>query len=79
MTSSPTQYYLIFKNNGHGDYDVYESHSCQEKGCLWTTEEYVGNTCLPGDEAKFVEEYNNNLIEGKVVGYEIDGYIEVVR
>ena len=72
-----TQYYLTFKNNGCGDYDVFESHRCQEKGCQWTTDQYVGETCIPGKESKFVEEYNNNLIEGKVVGYEIVDYIEV--
>lgn len=76
--SSPTQYYLIFKDNNLGDYDVYEAHRCQEKGCLWTSDQYV-TTCIPGNEAKFVEEYNNNLIEGKVIGYEIEGYIEVER
>lgn len=76
--SSPTQYYLTFKDNHLGDYDVYESHRCQEKGCLWTSDQYI-TTCIPGNEAKFVEEYNNNLIEGKVIGYEIEGYIEVER
>jgi len=77
--SAPTEYYLTFRDNGHGDYDVYESHRCPEKGCLWTGDQYVGTTCIPGDEAKFVEDYNNKLIEGKVVGYEIEGYIEVER
>ena len=77
--SSPTQYYLTFKANNCGEYDVYESHRCTEKGCFWTDEQYVGDTCIPGNEAKFVEDYNNNLIEGKVVGYEIEDYIEVER
>ena len=77
--SSPTEYYLTFKDNGCGDYDVYESHRCPEKGCLWTTEQYVGETCIPGKEAEFVQDYNKNLIEGKVVGYEIETYIEVVE
>ena len=75
----PTEYYLTFKANCCNEYDVYESHRCQEKGCLWTTDQYVGKTCIPGNESKFVEEYNKNLIEGKVVGYEIEGYIEVER
>ena len=43
-----------------------------------TNEEYI-TTCIPGKEAEFVEEYNNNLIEGKVDGYEIEEYIEVER
>ena len=76
---SPTQYHLIFKQNNCGEYDVYEQHSCPEPGCLWTEEEYVGNTCIPGNEAKFVEEYNNNLIEGRVSSYEIEDYIEVEK
>ena len=76
---APTQYYLIFKKNCSDEYDVYESHRCQEKGCLWTTEEYTGNVVLPGNEAKFVEEYNKNLIEGYVCGYEVEEYIEVER
>ena len=76
---SPTEYYLTFKNNGCGDYDVFESHRCTEKGCLWTTDQYVGETCIPGNEAKFVEEYNKKLLNGKVTGYEIVDYIEVER
>ena len=81
MSNAPTQYYLIFRNpeNGCETYDVYETHRCQEKGCLWTTEEYTGETCSAGSEAKFVEEYNRNLIEGYVCGYEVQGYIEVRR
>lgn len=79
---SPTLYHLIFRNNHCGDdpeYDVYEKHTCQEKGCFWTDPEYTGNVVLPGNEAEFVEEYNNNLVEGKVVSYEIPEYIEVER
>lgn len=75
---SETQYYLTFKNNGCGDYDVFESHRCQEKGCLWTSDVYI-TTCLPGKVDEFVEEYNENLIEGKLTGYEVEGYIEVER
>ena len=74
--SLPTQYYLTFKPNNCGEYDVYESHRCQEKGCFWTTEQPV-TTCIPGNEAKFVKDYNKNLIEGYVCGYEIEEYIEV--
>lgn len=76
---SPTLYHLIFRANNCGEYDVYEQHRCQEKGCFWTDEEYTGNTCIPGDETKFVEEYNNNLIEGQVDSYVIENYIEVKR
>ena len=76
--TSPTEYYLTFKANNCAEYDVFESHRCTEKGCLWTSEQYI-TTCLPGKESEFVEEYNNNLIEGKVVGYEIEEYIEVVE
>ena len=74
--SLPTIFYLTFKANCCGEYDVFEAHKCQEKGCLWTSDEFV-NTCLPGKEAEFVEEYNKKLVEGKVVGYEIEEYIEV--
>ena len=78
MSNTPTQYYLTFKANNCKEYDVYESHRCQEKGCLWTSETYI-TTCIPGKESEFVEEYQKNLIEGNVIGYEIDGYIEVER
>ena len=77
--AAPTEYYLIFKANNCAEYDVYESHRCTEKGCLWTTEQYVGDTCIPGKESEFVQNYNSKLIEGKVVGYEIEEYIEVVE
>lgn len=77
--SSPTHYHLIFKANNCGEYDVYEQHTCTQKGCLWTEEKYVGETCIPGNEAKFAEEYNNKLKEqdGVVVSYEIKGFMEV--
>ena len=77
--SSPTQYYLTFKANNCGEYDVYESHRCTEKGCLWTSEQYI-ETCLPGKIEDFVKDYNNNRIRNaKVVGYEVEDYIEVVE
>ena len=77
---APTQYRLIFKNNSCGDYDVYEQHRRQEKGrlrCFWTEETYVGDTCLPGHIDEFVEEYNKELLEGKVDEVIVDHYIEV--
>ena len=74
---APTQYRLIFKNNSCGDYDVYEQHRCQEKGCFWTEETYVGDTCLPGHIDEFVEEHNKELLEGKVDEVIVDHYIEV--
>ena len=72
----PTIFHLTFKANCCNEYDVYESHKCQEKGCLWTSDEYI-TTCIPGKEAEFVEEYNKNLIEGKVISYEVEDYVEV--
>jgi len=72
----PTLYYLIFKDNGLGDYDVYEQHTCQEKGCFKTNEEYI-TVCLPGKIEKFIEDFQDNLVEGKVDGVEVDHYIEV--
>lgn len=78
MSNAPTEYYLTFKANCCNEYDVYESHRCQEKGCLWTSDVYI-TTCLPGKVDEFVEEYNKNLIEGKVCGYEVEEYCEVVR
>ena len=74
--STPTLYRLIFKNNGLGDYDVYEQHRCQDNGCFWTEEKYVCS-CLPGQIDRFIEEYNNDLIEGKVDEVIVDHYIEV--
>ena len=76
--SLPTQYSLIFKANNCGEYDVYEIHRCQEKGCVWTNEQYI-TTCLPGKVDEFVEDFNNNLIEGYVLDYEVEKYIEVER
>ena len=76
---SSTHYFLTFKDNGLGEYDVYESHTCTEKGCLWTSEQYI-ETCLPGKVEEYVKDYNDNRTQaGKVVGYEVDGYIEVVE
>ena len=63
--SSPTLYKLIFKRNCCDDYDVYEQHRCQELGCFWTDEKYI-TVCLQGHIDEFVEEYNNNLLEGTV-------------
>ena len=75
--SSLTHYFLIFKANNCYEYDVYESHTCTEKGCLWTSEQYI-ETCLPGKVEEYVKDYNDNRTQaGKVVGYEVDGYIEV--
>ena len=66
-----TLYRLIFKKNIIGEFDVYEQHRCQEQGCFWTDPEYTGNTCLPGKIDEFVEEYNNNLIEGIIDEVEV--------
>ena len=74
---APTLYRLLFKRNCCNEYDVSEQHRCQDKGCFWTDEQFI-DTCIPGNEAKFVEEYNNNLIEGIVDEVEIE-YIEVER
>ena len=70
----PTLYYLFFKANKQGEYDVYEAHTCQEKGCLMTSDQYI-TTCLPGKVEEFVENYDKNLIEGKVDGYEVEDYL----
>lgn len=78
--NAPTLYRLIFKNNHcgeHPDYDVYEQHRCQEKGCFWTDKEYTGNVCLPGKIDEFIEEYQENLLNGIVDEVIIDHYIEV--
>lgn len=61
----PTLYHLIFKRNSHGEYDVYEQHTCQEKGCIWTKEEYC-TTCLPNKLDEFLVEFNNELLDGVV-------------
>ena len=74
--SAPTQYTLIFTKNCCNEYDVFEQHRCQEKGCVWTDEQYVG-TCIPGNESNYVKEYNANLIEGYVCDYVVEEYIEV--
>ena len=60
----PTLYTLIFKNNYCGeypDYDVYERHQCQEKGCIKTDEKYL-TVCLPGNIEKFVKEFQDQLV-----------------
>lgn len=79
--SSPTQYHLIFKANNCGEYDIYEQHTCTQKGCLWTSPEYTGRTCLPGNESEFIHEYNEMLKEqdGVVVSYNVVGWMEVAE
>ena len=73
---SPIEYYLLFKANSCGDYDVYESHRCTEKGCLWTSEQYI-EICLPGKIEDFVKDYNDNrILNGKVIGYEVEEVVE---
>jgi hypothetical protein len=74
--TAPTLYRLIFKRNDINEYDVYEQHRCQEKGCFWTDEEYTGNTCIPGKVEEFIKEYQDNLLEGIIDEVEIK-YIEV--
>ena len=69
---APTLYRLIFKRNVINEFDVYEQHRCQDKGCFWTDPEYTGNTCLHGQIDKFVDEYENNLIEGIVDEVEVE-------
>lgn len=66
MSTTPTLYRLIFKKNTIGEYDVYEQHRCQEKGCFWTDEQYTGNVISPGHIDEFVDEYEDNLLEGLV-------------
>ena len=62
--TSPTLYRLIFKRNVINEFDVYEQHRCQERGCVWTDEEYTGNTCTPGHIDEVSNEYQDNLGEG---------------
>ena len=73
--SAPTQYYLTFKANCCEEYDVYQSHRGDGKGALWTSDEFI-TTCLPGKVDEFVEEYNKELLEGEVCGYEVEEYIK---
>jgi len=70
--TAPTLYRLIFKRNDINEYDVYEQHRCQEKGCFWTDPEYTGNTCLPGHIDEFVDEYQDNLLEGIIDEVEVE-------
>jgi len=74
----PTQYYLTFKANNCGEYDVYQQHNCPDKSKLWTEEEYI-TTCIPGKEAEFVEEFDKEIQNGHVAGYEVEEYIKVER
>lgn len=75
--SLPTLYYLIFKRNCCNEYDVFEQHTYQEKGCIMSDETYI-TTCLPGEIDKFVKNYEENLIEGIVDGIEVE-YIRVTE
>ena len=72
---APTLYYLFFKRNNCDEYDVFESHTCQEKGCIMTSEQYL-TTCLPGEIESFVKEFQSNLIEGVVDGFKVEEWIE---
>ena len=73
--AAPILYFLYFKRNCCGEYDVFESHQLED-GRL-SSDEYV-STCLPGQVEKFVEEFHQNLKDGKVENFEVD-YIEVKR
>lgn len=75
MAFAPTLHYLIFKNNGNR-YDVYEQHTCQEKGCFKTDEAFL-TTCSHNQVEEFVKEYNDSLLNGKVDSYEIVDHEEV--
>lgn len=72
MTSAPTLYRLIFKKNCIGEYDVWEQHPCQDKGCLWTPQEFTGRVCLPEEINEFIKEYEFNLVEGIVDEVEVE-------
>ena len=62
----PTIYKLIFENEKNNEeYEVYEQHRCQEQGCFWTDPKFVG-TCPVTDIDNYVEEFDENLIEGEV-------------
>lgn len=62
----PTIYRLIFRTNDCSDYDVYEQHKCQEKGCFWTDPEYTGQVCLIGHIDEFVKDYQEKILEGVI-------------
>ena len=68
---APTIYRLIFRKNNCDEFDVYEQHKCQEPGCFWTDEEYTGNTCTPGHIDEFINEYENNLLNGIIDEVEV--------
>lgn len=78
MSTAPNLYYLFFKRNNCNEYDVFESHRCQDPGCLMTNDEFVG-TCLPGKVEEFVNEFSDKCREfgDKLENYEVDGYIKV--
>ena len=73
----PTLYYHFFMRNNCNEYDVWESHTCQEKGCIMTNKCYI-STCLPGKVEKFVEEFQHDLPEGVVDEIHVD-YIGVEK
>ena len=65
-----TLYYLVFKENRHGDvYHVYETHCGTGKGCFLTNETYIASILKNEDRVnQFIEEFENELIEGKIDG-----------
>ena len=70
--TAPTLHRLIFKKNCSDDYDVYEQHKCQELGCVWSREEYL-TVVLPGHIDEFVDDYEENLLEGCVDEVDVIG------
>ena len=62
--NAPTLYFLKVTERVIGGYEIWEQHQCQEKGCFWTDERYTGNTCLVGHIDEFVNEYENQILEG---------------
>ena len=73
--SSTKLYFLFFKRNCCGEYDVFASRALED-GRL-SSDEYI-STCIPGQVEKFVEEFHKSLKDGKVENFEVD-YIEVKR
>lgn len=52
----PVLYYLFFKPNHKFGYDVFEAHTCQEKGCFMTREEYI-DTIPYSEKENFTDEF----------------------
>ena len=68
--SSPTLYFLKISYCGNGDWGIFETHRCQEKGCIMSEENLLGWAETQEAAIKIAEEWKP--LEGIVDSIEIE-------